>query len=121
MATATTSRIVGSAILPSLFRQDPRYFYQGSGSVRSRTGHALADVFVCRGDNGKNQPCYSHLLGSLTAAAVANAYLPPSSRGAEVTFETFGITLAGNAAGNLFREFLLRKLESIPRFANGKH
>jgi len=121
LADSTTSRLVGSAVLPALFHQDPRYFYQGSGSVRSRAGHALAFVFVCRGDNGKDQPCYAHLLGSLTAGAVSNAYHPASSRGLGPTFQTFGITLAGNAAGNLFREFLLRKLESIPLFANGKH
>jgi hypothetical protein len=121
MATSATSRLVGSAILPSLFRQDPRYFYQGSGGTRSRTAHAVGFVFFCRGDNGKNQLCTSHLLGSLAAAGVANAYLPASSRGIGLTFQTFGIDLAANAAGNLFREFLLRKLESIPRFANGKH
>jgi hypothetical protein len=120
LATSVTSRLVGSAILPSLFRQDPRYFYQGSGGFRSRAGNALGFVFFCRGDNGRNQLCTSHLLGSLAAAGVANAYLPSSSRGIGLTFQTFGIDLAANAAGNLFREFVLRRFESIPRFANGK-
>jgi hypothetical protein len=121
-ADATTSRIVGSAILPSLFHQDPRYFYQGSGGARSRTLHAIASVFITRGDDGSTQPNYSHLLGSLTAGAVANAYHPASSRGAGLTFETFGITVGGNIAGNLFREFVLRGLvPSVPSAANGKH
>ncbi len=122
MADATTSRLVGSAILPSLFHQDPRYFYQGTGGGRSRAWHAVNSTFVTRGDNGKDQPNFAHLLGSLTAAAVANAYHPASSRGIGVTFQTFGITLAGNIAGNLFREFVLRGLvPSVPSFANGKH
>jgi len=89
---------------------------------RSRAWHAVNSTFVTRGDNGKDQPNFAHLLGSLTAAAVANAYHPASSRGIGVTFQTFGITLAGNIAGNLFREFVLRGLvPSVPSFANGKH
>jgi hypothetical protein len=121
LADATTSRIVGSAVLPSLLHQDPRYFYQGSGGVRSRSQHAVASAFICRGDNGHLQPNYSHILGSLTAGAVANAYRPPASRGVGLTFETLGITTAGNIAGNLFREFVLRGLvPSVPDYANGK-
>jgi hypothetical protein len=28
------------AVYPSLFHQDPRYYYQGSGSIKSRVLHA---------------------------------------------------------------------------------
>ncbi|HEV2645603.1 MAG TPA: carboxypeptidase-like regulatory domain-containing protein [Acidobacteriaceae bacterium] len=121
LADATTSRIVGSAILPSLLHQDPRYFYQGSGSVPSRALHAVSFTFIARGDNGRNQPNYSHLLGSLAAAGVANTYHPAGSRGVGDTFQAFGVNLAANIVGNLVREFVLRNLESIPTFANGKH
>ena len=122
LADATTGRIIGSAVLPSIFHQDPRYFYQGTGGIRSRTIHALASAFVARGDNGNLQPNYSHLLGNLAAGAIANTYHPASSRGVGLTFQTLGVTTAGNMVGNLFREFLLRDLEpSVPRYANGKH
>jgi hypothetical protein len=121
LADATTARIIGSAILPSILHQDPRYFFQGSGSIPSRTFHAVAFTFTARGDNGKTQPNYSHLLGSLAAAGIANTYHPAGSRGLGDTFQTFGIDLAGNIAGNIFREFVLRHLESVPTFANGKH
>lgn len=119
---ALTSRIIGSAILPSVLHQDPRYFYQGSGSIASRSTHAVASTFITRGDNGKTQINFSHLMGSLAAGAIANAYHPASSRGLGLTFETFGISTGANALGNLFREFVLRGLEpSVPVFANGKH
>ena len=122
LADSMTSRLVGSAILPSIFHQDPRYFYQGSGGTGSRAWHAMQSVFVCRGDNGKPQFNYSHMLGSLTAGAVANAYHPAASRGLGLTFETFGITVGANIAGNLFRELVLRGLvPSVPDYANGKH
>ena len=121
LADATTARIIGSAILPSLLHQDPRYFYQGSGSVPSRTFHAVAFTFTARGDNGKTQPNYSHLLGSLASAGISNLYHPAGSRSVGDTFQTFGIDLVGNVIGNVFREFVLRHLESVPTFANGKH
>jgi hypothetical protein len=118
---ALTSRIVGSAILPAVLHQDPRYFYQGSGTTRSRAWHAVSSTFVTRGDNGKLQPNYSHMLGSLAAGAVANAYHPESSRGLGLTFQTFGISQGANIVGNLVREFVLRGLvPSVPEYANGK-
>jgi len=121
LADEIDSRIIGSAILPSLLHQDPRYFYQGSGSVASRTFHAVSYTFVARGDNGKTQPNYSHLLGRLAAAGISNTYHPAGSRGIGDTFQTFGIGMAGNIVGNVFREFVLRHLETVPDFANGKH
>ncbi len=40
--------MIGGAILPSLLHQDPRYFYQGTGTTKSRLLHALSNPFVCR-------------------------------------------------------------------------
>jgi hypothetical protein len=121
LATSVDDRLIGSAILPSLLHQDPRYFYQGSGSFSSRTFHAVAHTFTARGDNGKTQPNYSHLLGGLAAAGISNLYHPAGSRGAGDTFQAFGIDVAGNIVGNLVREFILIHFETIPKFANGKH
>lgn len=121
LADSISGRIIGSAVLPSLFHQDPRYFYQGSGGIGSRTWHALASAVFTRGDNGKLQPNYSHLLGNLAAGGIANTYRPASSRGLGLTFQTLGVTTGANAIANLFREFVLRSLEpSVPGFANGR-
>src|SRR5262249_23004145 len=45
-----TSTFLGSAVFPSVFKQDPRYFYKGTGSTRSRIGRALASSVMCKGD-----------------------------------------------------------------------
>ena len=122
LADATSGRIIGSAILPSLLHQDPRYFYQGSGGVLSRSRHAVASAFVTRSDAGKTQFNFSHLGGSLASGALANLYHPEDSRGARLTFQTFGVNVFATMVGNLVREFVLRSLEpSVPIFANGKH
>ena len=71
-ATGTLSRFFGSAIYPSIFHQDPRYFYKGSGSIGGRAWYAMTRSVVSRGDNGRWQPNYSHILGGMTAGAISN-------------------------------------------------
>jgi Carboxypeptidase regulatory-like domain len=103
--------MIGGAILPSLFKQDPRYFYKGTGSTRSRILYALANAVVCKGDNGHWQLNYSGILGSLAAGGISNLYYPASNRnGAQLTFENTLIGIGGSGIGNLFQEFLIRKL-----------
>jgi hypothetical protein len=103
--------MIGGAILPSMLKQDPRYFYKGTGSARSRILYAIANAVICKGDNGHWQPDYSGILGSLAAGGISNLYYPASSRnGAWLTFQNTFVGLGGSAAGNLFQEFLVRKL-----------
>lgn len=102
---------MGGAVLPSLFHQDPRYFYQGTGSTRSRLLHALSSAVICRGDNGHRQPAFAGVLGDLSAGAISNLYYPASNRqGATLTLENGFLGVAGDALNGLFQEFFLRKL-----------
>ena len=105
-----TDIMIGGAILPSLLHQDPRYFYQGTGTVKSRTLHALSYPFVCKGDNGQRQPNYSSLGGDLASSALTNLYYPASDRGVGMTFENFAISTGERMAATLVQEFVLRKL-----------
>jgi hypothetical protein len=104
--------MIGGAILPSLLHQDPRYFYQGTGTNKSRALHALASPFVCRGDNGQRQPNYSTIGGDLASAALTNAYYPASNRGLGLFFGNFVIGTGQRAASNLVQEFVLRRITS---------
>ena len=102
---------IGSAILPSLLKQDPRYFYKGTGTKRSRILYALANAVICKGDNGHWQANYSSIIGSLAAGGISNLYYPAKNRDvAELTFENALIGIGANAAANLLQEFLIRKL-----------
>jgi hypothetical protein len=109
-ANGLTDIMVGGAILPSLLHQDPRYFYQGTGTNKSRVLHALSSPFICKGDNGRWQPNYSGLGGYLAAGAIANTYYPEPNRGPGLVFSTFGIDVAADMANGVIQEFLLRKL-----------
>ena len=103
--------MIGAAMLPSLFKQDPRYFYKGTGSRQSRALYAIATAVVCKGDNGHWQPSYSAILGGLAAGGISNLYYPAGNRdGVRLTFENSLFGTAASAAQNLFQEFIVRRL-----------
>jgi hypothetical protein len=102
--------MIGGAILPSLLHQDPRYYYQGTGSNKSRAFHALSSPFVCKGDNGKLQPNYSSIGGDLGSAALSNTYYPESNRGAGLVFQNFLITTGERMLSTVLQEFVLHRL-----------
>ncbi|MGB8029044.1 MAG: carboxypeptidase-like regulatory domain-containing protein [Terracidiphilus sp.] len=103
--------MIGGAILPSLFRQDPRYFYKGTGSIRSRAMRAIASAVICKGDNAHWQFDYSGILGGIAAGGISDLYYPAGDRsGVEVTFENALIGTAAGAAQNLIQEFVIRRL-----------
>jgi hypothetical protein len=106
-----TNIFISNAILPSLLQQDPRYFYKGTGSKRSRILYAIANAVICKGDNGHWQPNYSSIIGGLASGGISNAYYPAQSRnGATLTFENAGINIGATAAANVVQEFVFKKL-----------
>ena len=107
-AGAFSDIMIGGAILPSLLHQDPRYFYQGTGTTSSRIRHAMFNPFVCKSDNGKWQPNYSSLGGDLATSALANAYYPKSNRGAGMLLTHFAIDTGERILASFAQEFLLR-------------
>jgi hypothetical protein len=102
--------LIGGAVLPSLLHQDPRYFYQGTGTTKSRLEHALASPFICKGDNGRWQPNYSSIGGDLAASALMTTYYPQSNRGAGMVFGQFGVNTGERELSAVVQEFVLRKL-----------
>jgi len=115
-ADATTENLFGNAILPSLLHQDPRYFYQGTGTNWSRARHAMFAPLICKGDSGKSQPNYSTWGGALISSAISTAYYPGANRGAGHVFSTFGVGMALHVGSSLAQEFIFDRFTS-----RGKH
>lgn len=110
-ASDALDTVIGSAVLPSLLKQDPRYFYKGTGSKRSRLLYAIANSVICKGDNGRWQPNYSSVLGGIAAGGISNLYYPAKDRnGVGLTFENALLGTVGTSATNILQEFLIRKL-----------
>jgi carboxypeptidase family protein len=121
-ADFVTGTFIGGAILPSLLKQDPRYFYKGTGSTRSRALYAIANAVICKGDNGHWQPNYSGIMGSLAAGGISNLYYPPNDRSdVGLTFENTLIGIGESAASNLLQEFIAKKLTpNLPNHSQNK-
>jgi hypothetical protein len=117
-ADGFTDIMFGGAILPALLHQDPRYYYQGTGTTSSRLKHALAYPFICKGDNGKLQPNYSTIGGDLISAGLSNLYYPPSNRGVGLVFTNLAIGTAERGLSTVLQEFVLRRLTPGSRKTN---
>jgi hypothetical protein len=113
-ADGRSSDFLTHAVFPSLLHQDPRYYYQGSGSAKSRLAHAVASAFLARSDTGLTVPNYSYLLGDLGSAALSNLYYPKANRGASLVFTIAAVGLAGRIGGNILREFSKRLTTNVP-------
>jgi hypothetical protein len=113
-ADLVTGTFIGGAILPSLLKQDPRFFYKGTGTRKSRLLYAIANAVICKGDNGHWQANYSGLLGSLAAGGISNLYYPETDRDVTVTFENTLIGIGTSAANNILQEFIIRRFMHNP-------
>lgn len=80
LADDTISTFVSGAVLPVVFRQDPRYFYKGTGTKKARALYALESAVMCRSDKGRWEPNYSNVLGNLATGAISNLYYPAANR-----------------------------------------
>jgi hypothetical protein len=114
-ADNTSSDLLGRYVFASLFHQDPRYFYQGTGTKKSRILHALSYAFVARSDSGKTMPNYAYLLGDLCSGALSNAYYPRADRGGGLAFTNAAIGVAALAGFGLSQEFFGKKMtKNVP-------
>ncbi|HXW57129.1 MAG TPA: carboxypeptidase-like regulatory domain-containing protein [Candidatus Cybelea sp.] len=116
-----TGTFIAGAILPSVFKQDPRYFFKGKGTVRLRIWYALANAVICKGDNGRWQPNYSNVFGNLAAGGISNLYYPKGNRnGVGLMFANTLVALGGDAATNVLQEFVVPRVAHIPRQNSSK-
>lgn len=121
LANHVSGTLLGRAVYPSIFHQDPRYFYKGNGSIESRALYAISAAVIAKGDNGRWEPNYSRVLGHFSAAAVSNLYYPSSDRGASLVVLNGLAGIGGDAVANLIREFAVKRFTShVPNGANGE-
>ncbi len=102
--------MLGGGAFPVLFHQDPRYFYQGTGTKKSRMLHALESPFVAKGDNGHWQMNISSLLGDISASAATNLYYPEADRGGDLVVKGALEITGARIVSAVLQEFVFRKL-----------
>lgn len=105
-ADGTIENFMTSAVLPSLLRQDPRFFQNGKGGFWHRTGYAVSRIFVTRTDSGNSQANYSELLGSALSAGISTySYHPHADKTLKNTASVWGTQLGYDTITYVVKEF----------------
>lgn len=105
MAFSASSNLLGTYMIASLLKEDPRYFVKNADNFGESLKYSTTRVFITRMDDGHRGINWAGLLGPLGGAALANTYLPADSQGVGNTFAHWGESLAVNAGTNLLREY----------------
>jgi hypothetical protein len=108
------STFLSGAVFPSLLKQDPRYFYRGTGSKKKRLLYAISNSVMCKGDNGRWQVNYSNMAGVVSGAALVSAYYPTQNRGLEILDNSL-VRMGESSLAGVVEEFVLRKLTKVGR------
>ncbi|HLZ11620.1 MAG TPA: hypothetical protein VKP58_03450 [Candidatus Acidoferrum sp.] len=114
-ADGTLESFMTAAILPSLFRQDPRYFQKGKGGFWHRTGYAVSRIVVTRSDSGKNEFNVSEIFGSAISSGISTySYHPHEDKTLRNTASVWGTQMSYDALSFFVKEFwpdIRRKLK----------
>jgi hypothetical protein len=117
-ADGTIENYWTSAILPSVFHQDPRFFQSGKGGFWRRTGYAMSRIVVTRSDSGSNQFNGSEVFGSAIAAGISTySYHPHGDKTLSNTASVWGSQIGYDTVTIVLKEFwpdIRRKLTHKP-------
>ncbi len=87
-------------------QEDNRYFASGKRGIPARLLHALISPVVARRRSGRDSVSVSSITGIVGASLISRAWAPPTRQGADRVGISIGLTCAGTAGLNLFREFV---------------
>jgi hypothetical protein len=104
-ADQAVGNYLAEAILPTVLKEDPRYFRMGSGGKWRRTKYALTRVVVTRTDAGRAVFNFSEIGGNAAAAAISTMYYPATERTAGEVGERYGVQIGSDAAFSVLLEF----------------
>jgi hypothetical protein len=105
-ADGTIENYMVGAVLPSLLRQDPRYYQLGQGGFFHRTKYAVSRIFVTRSDSGHAQFNFSEIVGSAMSAGIsAYSYHPRGDRNLPNTASVWGSQVGYDTITLVVKEF----------------
>ena len=105
LADSSISSFLTSAIVPTLLKQDPRYFELRQGGVWHRARYAASRTLITRSRSGETQFNLSGIGGNAVAAAVSNLYYPSGDHSTAQTLTRWGTKVMWDAVSNELKEF----------------
>jgi hypothetical protein len=119
LADGTIENFMTGAVMPSLLRQDPRFYQSGQGSFWHRTGYAMSRIVITRSDSGHAQFNFSEIVGSALAAGISTySYHPRADRTLPNTANVWGTQVGYDTLTLVVKEFwpdIRRQLRHKPR------
>jgi hypothetical protein len=105
-ADGTIENFMAGAILPSLLREDPRYYQSGKGTFLHRTAYAISRIFVTRTDSGHKQFNFSEVFGSALSAGISTySYHPRGDRNLPNAVSVWGTQVGYDTITIVVKEF----------------
>jgi hypothetical protein len=105
-ADGTIENFMVGAVLPSTFKEDPRFYQVSTGSFVHRAGYAVSRIFITRADSGREQFNFSEILGSALSAGIStNTYHPRADRNFPNTMSVWGTQLGYDTVTIVVKEF----------------
>jgi hypothetical protein len=104
-ADGTIENYMVEAIVPTLTKEDPRYYTLGKGGFFKRTGYAVSRVLITRKDSGDRTINFSEIVGAGAAGGISNAYYPAESNPFVKTYQRWISQMVQDAVGNIAKEF----------------
>jgi hypothetical protein len=107
--TAFADNAIGNymvtAVFPTVFHQDPRYFQLGTGSIWRRIGYSASRAVVTRSRDGHDQFNLSEIGGNALGAMLSNAYYAAPERSAANTLARAGSQIMWDTVSFEAKEF----------------
>jgi hypothetical protein len=93
------------AVVPSVVREDPRYYTLGKGGFFKRTGYAISRLAITRTDAGNKTLNISEIVGAGGAAGISNFYYHNQSNPFVKTYQRWGTNVGLDGLFNVLKEF----------------
>jgi hypothetical protein len=104
-ADGTIENYMVEAVVPTLLKEDPRYYTLGHGGFFKRSAYAITRVFITRRDSGSPTFNLSEVIGAGAAAGIGNSYYPAESNPFVKTYQRWISQIVQDSASNIVKEF----------------
>ncbi|HEY6350552.1 MAG TPA: hypothetical protein VI636_14185 [Candidatus Angelobacter sp.] len=105
LGVSETEVFFGQFLMPTLLKQDNRYFRNPELPFFKRTLYSMSRVVITRSDKGNQTFNAAPMLGEAASQALSDLYVPGQRQGLRPILGTLGFNLVRDAGFNLLHEF----------------
>jgi hypothetical protein len=105
LADTISGNYFTEAIVPTIAREDPRYYTLGHGGFLHRTGYSISRIVITKTDSGHQSFNFSEIAGNGAAAGLSNLYYPQPERTWTKTYQKWAAQIVIDTATNMLKEF----------------